>query len=184
MAAYPKRSNFLPGRRHRGALSGQEVIKFAWIVLAGAGTRNCDIHLNRASGCTPGRTVVFVIATHLVDGRRNSAAVTISGYHKSDNCIDRPFGAALVRVDHSHGLIESELYDLHRSIGRNSDRYRRPILCLDCVLPPVPTDREVLMVVPSTSALAFQLQPAFDTTAPKIGDKHADYLLKFVRLYA
>jgi len=41
----------------------------------------------------------------------------------------------------------------------------------------------MLMIVPSTSALAFQLQPAFDTTAAKIGDKHADYLLKFVRVF-
>ena len=101
-------------------------------------------------------------------------------FHKNDNCIDSPFGAALVRVDHSHGLIGSDLNDVHRSIGRNSDRYRR----LHCALPPFATDQEVLMVVPSTSALAFQLQPAFATTAPKIGDKHAHYLLEFVRIYA
>ena len=39
----------------------------------------------------------------------------------------------MVRVDHSHNLIGSDLYDVHRSIGRNSDRYRRPILCLAAV---------------------------------------------------
>ena len=100
-------------------------------------------------------------------------------FHKNDNCIDSPFGAALVRVDHNHGLMGSELYDVHRSIGRNSDRYRRPILCLAAVRDgPISTD------FPSTSTLAFQFQLAFATTAPKIGDNHADYLLKFVRIYA